>query len=577
MSRTTDRSSPPASARSATASTAARRPPSSAPGHSAAGPAGHLLRLQAAAGNAAVARGLAAGRVPVQGLFVSPTGSSFNLAGHAKTYYSTTLTPAKRAAADRYRNDPYRVYTFATLLDAMKWVDGIGAPLNVVEHPRPQQGGAATAADPHPTAYDSRGYGGAETVTVPNSFLMPVLGFAATKPHASNWAQFVEVQFAAIRQRCAVPGPIPATTAGWLDDFHRRALVHADRLDSLDPAEMAPAALATTNLALVHARKHLVGLVTHAGTQVEAYVQRVSPGLAVVAVPRAMAPVWGPLRAQGIGSSVQVVFSSDTEEAFAVGSKPDSASPSTGPVTTPWRNVLHRRKSGDWSRTLFVQGHLLNDHLGGPGLEYNLVPLTNEGNEIHKATVEHFVKRKVLQMRREQQDAAAGHVVGNPIASIRYEVTPTWPAAQRGNTATWVGGRAALALVLAACRGAAAPAPYPTATTTWTSLVTAVAQGTAPAAYLALLAPSGWELLRRMAATIQRPGESMTLDAMEQRFARVTDLWAFEDQHVPLGLTLTYETTRRDGTVDPDGKLNTWIPNTIDQMPLEQPVDVWSA
>jgi DNA/RNA non-specific endonuclease len=45
-------------------------------------------------------------------------------------------------------------------------------------------------------------------------------------------------------------------------------------------------------------------------------------------------------------------------------------------------------KSSDW----WVRGHLLNEHLGGPGTKENLTPITKAANSRHHSTVEKLVK-----------------------------------------------------------------------------------------------------------------------------------------------------------------------------------------
>ena len=46
-------------------------------------------------------------------------------------------------------------------------------------------------------------------------------------------------------------------------------------------------------------------------------------------------------------------------------------------------------------RAWYVQGHLLNHNLGGPGLRHNLTPLTKKANNDHKNTVENDLKELV--------------------------------------------------------------------------------------------------------------------------------------------------------------------------------------
>lgn len=69
--------------------------------------------------------------------------------------------------------------------------------------------------------------------------------------------------------------------------------------------------------------------------------------------------------------------------------------PGSGPGDNPpiWRALGDLKKGvrADW----YVQGHLLNDNLGGPGKRFNLTPLTKAANNLHKATVENPIKTEV--------------------------------------------------------------------------------------------------------------------------------------------------------------------------------------
>jgi len=42
----------------------------------------------------------------------------------------------------------------------------------------------------------------------------------------------------------------------------------------------------------------------------------------------------------------------------------------------PGWEFLYRRKLKDGNKTLYARGHLLHDRVGGPGVDYNLTPLT---------------------------------------------------------------------------------------------------------------------------------------------------------------------------------------------------------
>lgn len=64
-----------------------------------------------------------------------------------------------------------------------------------------------------------------------------------------------------------------------------------------------------------------------------------------------------------------------------------------------WQNLQHLGKGLKSKREIrkdwYVQGHLLNENLGGPGLRFNLTPITKEANNEHKRAVETEMKRLV--------------------------------------------------------------------------------------------------------------------------------------------------------------------------------------
>ena len=57
-------------------------------------------------------------------------------------------------------------------------------------------------------------------------------------------------------------------------------------------------------------------------------------------------------------------------------------------------NALRLRKQG--SRTFYVKGHLLNNHLGGPGTNWNnLTPLTQDANGEFERDAESYIKKRL--------------------------------------------------------------------------------------------------------------------------------------------------------------------------------------
>lgn len=66
-----------------------------------------------------------------------------------------------------------------------------------------------------------------------------------------------------------------------------------------------------------------------------------------------------------------------------------------------------------WTAPTYIQGHLLNENLGGEGKRWNLTPITNEANSLHKTQVEKDVKKWVNDDKKD----------------IYYEVIPDYSGA----------------------------------------------------------------------------------------------------------------------------------------------------
>jgi hypothetical protein len=82
----------------------------------------------------------------------------------------------------------------------------------------------------------------------------------------------------------------------------------------------------------------------------------------------------------------------------------------------------------DW----YVQGHLLNENLGGPGMRFNLTPITKAANNRHKAEVETGVKKAVNSRKGivlyyvvKVQDAWGASLKFDRLTELEKEATPT--------------------------------------------------------------------------------------------------------------------------------------------------------
>ena len=73
------------------------------------------------------------------------------------------------------------------------------------------------------------------------------------------------------------------------------------------------------------------------------------------------------------------------------GSAPDSKA-------TWWSNCFST-KAANWHKRAWVQGHLLNHHIHGPGVPKNLVPITDELNRIMEKWAEKVIKDEVLKKK----------------------------------------------------------------------------------------------------------------------------------------------------------------------------------
>jgi hypothetical protein len=97
-----------------------------------------------------------------------------------------------------------------------------------------------------------------------------------------------------------------------------------------------------------------------------------------------------------------------------------------------WMLVLQQRIGRD-GKTMYCRGHLLNRHLGGPGLDYNMVPLTqtaawgaNDANAIHSDSIEQTVKEMAAKVGNGQVDE---------VTNLQYQVRAVYGRTARPQTA----------------------------------------------------------------------------------------------------------------------------------------------
>jgi len=67
----------------------------------------------------------------------------------------------------------------------------------------------------------------------------------------------------------------------------------------------------------------------------------------------------------------------------------------SGPDTSVAQNNINWAEALTPTSNTYFRGHLLNGHLGGPGTEQNLFPISASANHLHEVHVEHEIKTAV--------------------------------------------------------------------------------------------------------------------------------------------------------------------------------------
>ena len=118
-------------------------------------------------------------------------------------------------------------------------------------------------------------------------------------------------------------------------------------------------------------------------------------------------PKWGAANHYYGGTSMVVVLGPMAAESVNRGSKPQ-------PNTPPTMTALHAA----FGAHAWIAGHLLNEELGGPGINKNLTPLTHQANMVHKG-YEAAIKKAVLKARAR----AKSHPADTFWYGVYYKVT----------------------------------------------------------------------------------------------------------------------------------------------------------
>ena len=99
---------------------------------------------------------------------------------------------------------------------------------------------------------------------------------------------------------------------------------------------------------------------------------------------------------------------------FNVGNSfPEGSSASGSYTNLPWEGNLKKRRTPN-NQNVYIRGHLLNDHLGGPAASYNLVPLVGvdvpgapNSNAAHSSIVEGQARQAFKTLSEDEHDGSA--------------------------------------------------------------------------------------------------------------------------------------------------------------------------
>jgi hypothetical protein len=352
-----------------------------------------------------------------------------------------------------------------------------------------------------------------------------------TEEHSKNFEEYVKKTESEALGRVAKSGHVNAAAHTVNIQKHAAdALYWAQKLDMTQLGTQGLVEVAEPGTWQIQKPTKII----HAPVNLQHYIRKiwdeVKAAENIPTIEKFRMPNWGGQVHDGQGTWVQAMFSTDV--IWAKGSS------TTGEIGTGAEWERRAKFSGIagtgtpiGKSTAYVRGHLLNDHLGGPGLAYNLVALLGKAspdsintNAKHHADVEERVKSAVEAMlaAREGRSPSSETVVG-----VDYYVEAIWGNHNRSQKAVVANAWDEVKFIK---DGLEAHTPGSSAQATVKNLY--------DSAQTSQVGLQRWARIHDAVNAVcdRNLRAYMTIDRLEKLMNFNAELWKWEDQNVPLGL-----------------------------------------
>jgi hypothetical protein len=238
---------------------------------------------------------------------------------------------------------------------------------------------------------------------------------------------------------------------------------------------------------------------------------------------------WGGLR-NGFGTWVEATLRKDPNLQPTGSSPTPEGKGAFAGTNASWGKLHQRKRDAAGGYTLYARGHLLHDDLRGPGLDYNMTPLTNATGGAYGANNANLAHKEIVESSvvRAYTDMLAG---ARNITEIYYKVEAKYTGVARRETGQMQTIANAYQTEIATIGGA------PTHNLVMNALVANLPGGVNQGELDDAMKSVG---ATQSAAAALAPGGGGLSAGVLQNLQDNRDLWQFEDENVPDRLDVTY-------------------------------------